>query len=356
MGADGLVLDAEAWAQVLTGLYGPVSTRVDPGEGFRAAVRVRELGAVRVSAVRCPPVEVRAAAGPCDERAARHHLALVLGGELVLDQAGRTARAGRGDLVLFDTGRPFRLRPTAPWNAVVTAHLAPTPPTRPTPSSLPSPPPPPGGPRQLVARELPGREGVAALVAGFLAGLARDATPYRPCEELRLGMVVTDLVGALRDQWLGEEDPEPPVLLPRIQAYVLRHLGDGGLTPDRVAAAHHISTRYLHRLFQRQGLTVAAWIKAQRLERCRRDLADPHLRRLPVYAIGARWGFANAADFSRAFRTAYGITPTCFREGGSEGEGRGQTRGEPAVRVRSQPRISARSANDSHATPQQTQR
>ncbi|WP_405907422.1 MULTISPECIES: helix-turn-helix domain-containing protein [unclassified Streptomyces] len=353
MGADGLVVDAEAWAEVLTGLYGPVSTRVDPGEGFRAAVRVRELGAVRVSAVRCPPVEVRAAAGPCDESAARHHLALVLGGELVLDQAGRTTRVGRGDLVLFDTGCPFRLRPTAPWNAVVTAHLAPTPPT---PSSSPPPSLPPGGPGRLVARELPGREGVAALVAGFLAGLARDATPYRPCEELRLGMVVTDLVGALRDQGLGEEDPEPPVLLPRIQAYVLRHLGDGGLTPDRVAAAHHISTRYLHRLFQRQGLTVAAWIKAQRLERCRRDLADPHLRRLPVYAIGARWGFANAADFSRAFRTAYGITPTCFREGGSEGEGRGQTRGEPAVRVRSQPRISARSANDSHATPQQTHR
>ncbi|MFD3933324.1 helix-turn-helix domain-containing protein [Streptomyces sp. NPDC058614] len=345
MGADGLVLDAEAWAEVLTGLYGPVSTRVDPGEGFRAAVRVRELGAVRVSAVRCPPVEVRAAAGPCDEGAARHHLALVLGGELVLDQAGRTARAGRGDLVLFDTARPFRLRPTAPWNAVVTAHLEPSPPT---PSSSPLPPPPPGGPGRLLARELPGREGLAALVAGFLAGLARDATPYRPCEELRLGMVVTDLVGALRDQGLGEEEPEPPVLLPRIQAYVLRHLGDGGLTPDRVAAAHHISTRYLHLLFQRQGLTVAAWIKAQRLERCRRDLADPQLRRQPVYAIGARWGFPNAADFSRAFRTAYGITPTCFREG--------EGRGEPAMRVRSLPRNSARSANDSHATPQQTQR
>ncbi|MFF1683377.1 helix-turn-helix domain-containing protein [Streptomyces sp. NPDC058256] len=356
MGADGLVLDAEAWAQELTGLYGPVSTRVDPGEGFRAAMRVRELGAVRVSAVRCPPVEVRAAAGPCDESAARHHLALVLGGELVLDQAGRTTRVGRGDLVLFDTGRPFRLRPTAPWNAVVTAHLAPTLPTPPTPASSTPPPLPPGGPGRLVARELPGREGLAALVAGFLAGLARDATPYRPCEELRLGMVVTDLVGALRDQGLGEEDPEPPVLLPRIQAYVLRHLGDGGLTPDRVAAAHHISTRYLHRLFQRQGLTVAAWIKAQRLERCRRDLADPHLRRLPVYAIGARWGFANAADFSRAFRTAYGITPTCFREGEGGSEGRGQARGEPAVRVRSQPRNSARSANDSHATPQQTHR
>ncbi|MCX5559379.1 helix-turn-helix domain-containing protein [Streptomyces sp. NBC_00038] len=352
MGADGLVLDVEAWARVLTGLYGPVSTRVDPGEGFRAAVRVRELGAVRVSAVRCPPVEVVADAVPCDERGARHHLALVLDGELVLDQAGRTTRVGRGDLVLFDTGCPFRLRPTAPWNAVVTAHLAPTPPTPSAPLSLP--PQSPGGPGRLTARELPGREGLAALVAGFLAGLARDATPYRPCEELRLGTVVTDLVGALRDQWLGEEDPEPPVLLPRIQAYVLRHLGDGGLTPDRVAAAHHISTRYLHRLFQRQGLTVAAWIKAQRLERCRRDLADPHLRRLPVYAIGARWGFANAADFSRAFRTAYGITPTCFREG--EGGGGGEGRGVPAVRVRSLPRNSARSANDRHATPQQTHR
>ncbi|MET9083466.1 helix-turn-helix domain-containing protein [Streptomyces sp. NPDC004237] len=76
------------------------------------------------------------------------------------------------------------------------------------------------------------------------------------------------------------------VLLGRIEAYILHHLCE---------------------------LTVAAWIKAQRPTHCRHDLADPGLCRLPVHAIAARWGFAQSADFSRAFRAAYGTTPTGFR-------------------------------------------
>ncbi|MEU6352363.1 helix-turn-helix domain-containing protein [Streptomyces sp. NPDC047072] len=287
-------MDAETWTRELG----------KPGS-------TRELGAVRLSAVRCPALSLTGDGG------GPYHLALLLAGELVVDQEGRTARAGRGDLVLLDGGRPFRLAFTAPRNTVVTAHLPVVP----------------GAPAQCVARTFNGRDGLGGLVAGLLTGLTRDTTPYRPDEERRLGSAVLELTGALLDLRPSEPVPEP--LLPRIQAYVLQHLGDGRLTPDDVAAAHHISTRYLHRLFQRQGLTVAAWIKAQRLERCRRDLADQRLAHLPVCAIGARWGFPQPADFSRAFRTAYGIAPTAFR-------------------VRSVPTNSARAANDSPLAAQQT--
>ncbi|WP_329336618.1 helix-turn-helix domain-containing protein [Streptomyces sp. NBC_00663] len=149
---------------------------------------------------------------------------------------------------------------------------------------------------------------LAPPLAGLVTGEARDTTPYRPVDALRLGPAVLELAGALLDVGpSGARHPEarrPDPLLPRIQAYVLPHLGDGRLTPDDVAAAPHISTRYLHRLFQRQGLTVAVWIKAQRLERCRRDLADVRLAHVSVHVIAACWGFAQPADFSRAFRTA----------------------------------------------------
>jgi AraC-like DNA-binding protein len=60
-------------------------------------------------------------------------------------------------------------------------------------------------------------------------------------------------------------------------------------------------------------LTVAAWIRHQRLECCRADLTDPRLRGMPVQAIGARWGFRSPADFSRAFRAAHGIPPGDYR-------------------------------------------
>jgi len=51
--------------------------------------------------------------------------------------------------------------------------------------------------------------------------------------------------------------------------------------PGTVAAAHYISVRYLYRLFDAQGTTVAAWIRPRRLERCRVDLADPLARIIP---------------------------------------------------------------------------
>lgn len=299
---DGTVRGVKAWAEALSGLYGPVGVGAE--QGFCATVRVRELGAVRVSAVDCPAAEIRGTAGPCEARAARYHLVLVLGGEVVLEQAGRMVRVGRaraGGLVLLDTDQQFRMCLTGVRNAVVGTHLRAA--ER-------------DGLGRLVARELPGREQLAVLAAEFLAGLARDTTPCGPIGELRLGAAVTELVRALLDQRpVDEEGPATPVLLRRIQLYILDHLDDGRLTPDQIAEAHHISTRYLHRLFQGQELTVAAWIKAQRLERCRRDLADPGLCPLPVHIIGARWGFDRPADFSRAFRAAYGITPTGFRAG-----------------------------------------
>ena len=80
-----------------------------------------------------------------------------------------------------------------------------------------------------------------------------------------------------------------------------------------IAAAHGISVRSLHRLFRGGNVTVTGWIRECRLDRCRRDLIDPHFRAKPVHAIAARWGLPDAAHFSRAFRAAYGFSPQVYR-------------------------------------------
>jgi AraC-like DNA-binding protein len=81
-----------------------------------------------------------------------------------------------------------------------------------------------------------------------------------------------------------------------------------------VADAHHVSLRTLQRVFQVHDLTVASWIRARRLDRCRRDLADPQKRGVPIQAIAAQWALAPGAQFSRAFREAYGLGPQAFRD------------------------------------------
>ncbi|MGW7381446.1 helix-turn-helix domain-containing protein [Streptomyces sp. NPDC054794] len=102
-------------------------------------------------------------------------------------------------------------------------------------------------------------------------------------------------------------------LLHDINTFIENHLADAGLTPASIAAAHHISVRYLHHLFQRDRRTVGTYVRQRRLERCRADLADPALAGRGVGQVGRHWGFRDPAVFSRAFKSAYGVTPGAYR-------------------------------------------
>lgn len=175
-----------------------------------------------------------------------------------------------------------------------------------------------GRAHEVVGRRISGREGMGALLAGLLVQLTSNTSSYRAADAERLGRVVTDLVTAVFAHTLDAEPCLPPetharTLVLRIKAFIRRHLGDPDLTPAKVAAAHHISRSYLYRLFQGEGLSVASYIREQRLANAHRELTDPSLRQLPIQAIAARWGYPRPGDFTRAFRTAHGITPSELR-------------------------------------------
>jgi AraC-like DNA-binding protein len=97
------------------------------------------------------------------------------------------------------------------------------------------------------------------------------------------------------------------------RAFISAHLADTGLTPSLVAASQGISTRYLHKLFEAEGQSVAAFIRDRRLEQCRRDLADPEQIHRTVMDIAFQWGFNDAAHFSRIFKRRFGVSPTEYR-------------------------------------------
>ena len=82
-----------------------------------------------------------------------------------------------------------------------------------------------------------------------------------------------------------------------------------------IASANHISVRYLHKLFHEEGTSVARWVRERRLDNCRRDLEDPALARRGVQAIARRWGFQDAAHFTRIFKASFGEPPGQYRRG-----------------------------------------
>lgn len=167
--------------------------------------------------------------------------------------------------------------------------------------------------RTITGTLFSGHCGTSGIVAGYLARLADQAAALDPYTGRRLAMTAVDLLTVLVRERQGRLDPHASEsargMLARVKAYILRHLADPGLSPERIAAAHHISVRYLHKLFRSEGITVGRWIHRERLERCRRDLSRPSRTAPAVSAVAQRWGFVSASHFSRVFRTAYGMSP-----------------------------------------------
>ncbi|MGP8299477.1 helix-turn-helix domain-containing protein [Streptomyces inhibens] len=302
--ADRLPYGAEGLEQTPA----PLHLSSDHAHDFRATQRVWDLGAVSVWSatiqqlvMRCTPKLIRRSAPEM------YHVSLVVGGSGIVSWGDNEVVFRPSDLVINDTSLPWEIhggRTTVTSVGVeVPKALLPL-------------------PRAMAGRTLPrrmsSRDGIGALLAQFLTQLSADTTPYQPSDGPRLGTVLTDLVAALFAHALETGNTLPTethrrTLVLRIKRFIQEHLHDPRLTPADIAAAHHISTSYLHRLFQDEEATVAAWIRLQRLDAARRDLTDPALGSTPIHAIAARWGFPRAADFSRAFRTAYGTPPKDYR-------------------------------------------
>jgi len=94
--------------------------------------------------------------------------------------------------------------------------------------------------------------------------------------------------------------------------YIDRHLGDP-LPLDHLAEIAAFSKYHFHRIFfAMRGETPGQFIQRLRLERAARLLLGN--RDLSVTEIAFDSGFHDAAAFSRAFRNAFGTTPSGYRE------------------------------------------
>lgn len=94
-----------------------------------------------------------------------------------------------------------------------------------------------------------------------------------------------------------------------IKHYISKHIKEANLTPTRIAEQHCISTRYLHILFKGEGISVSEWIKKERIEGCRADIARSLYTHVAVCDIAYAWGFNDLSTFYRLFKQATGVTP-----------------------------------------------
>ncbi|GAA3094846.1 helix-turn-helix domain-containing protein [Streptomyces echinatus] len=296
------------WAECVGRTHAPVRMNSESPADFQAEQRVLDLGAVSLLPQFFQQVVIQRTPKLIRQSDPElYHVSLVMKGTGTATWEDHQAAYRPTDLHFNDSSVPWEIRTgkdpvTAVGLEVPKSMLA--------------------LPREMSGRTLPRRipagSGIGTLLSQFLIQVTKDAAGYQPSDGARLGRVAAELVAALFAHAIENENLLPPdtrrrTLVLRIKHHIQQHLQDPQLSPATIAAAHHISVSYLHRLFEGEDATVAVWIRRRRLEAARRELTDPALRTVPIHRIAARSGFPRAADFSRAFRGTYGLTPRDYR-------------------------------------------
>jgi AraC-like DNA-binding protein len=296
----------ELWTDAHQSEFPAIGLRSDHSKSFIGRMWRHDLGALSIhrlvaeaSTVRRTPTMI------LSEDPGLLQLTLLVRGRWCVTQDGRTSELEAGDLTSYTSWQPFEVRALTPFEMILLG--VPEALLRPHAYRV----------SRRTALRVHGDSGAGRIMRQYLqAVLLGLQEGVLGMDRGQLAESTVDLVRALH---LQDESPETygrrssDVLVGRIHAFIDVHLGDPDLSRERIAREHFISKSYLDKLFEAEGTSVWQSIKHRRLDRCRRDLQDVRLRQESILEIASRWGFTNAAHFSRTFAAAFGMSPSEFR-------------------------------------------
>ena len=227
----------------------------------------------------------------------------------MVSQDDRQVAVPPGEIVTFDSSRPYTLTMPEPFRmvSVRAQHQS----LGLTPDST----------RGLEASSWSSQTGIGALASRTLATLGQHLTEFdeasdeaslEPLRSTVVGLVTTLFAEPL--QPAGDPRLDRGTLMASVCRTARECLADTELNPAMLARRHSISLRSLQLLFADHGTSPARWIRDERLHRVRADLTDPRLAHLTVAMIGERWGLVDASQVSRLFRAKYGVSPSQYRK------------------------------------------
>lgn len=109
-----------------------------------------------------------------------------------------------------------------------------------------------------------------------------------------------------QDAWMS--------LLNQAKAYLLAHLTEPDLTPDRLAAELGVSRRSLYKAFEQAREKPQAFLLRARLQRCRELLQGDLGMHRNLADLALSHGFSDAAHFSRTYKKVFGESPSQARQ------------------------------------------
>lgn len=260
----------------------------------------RVLGAVAISDIECQAMQVGNRGGSQIGRLGGEDflVSTLTRGSARLEQGGRLALQGPGDIVIYDAAQQFSYF-IAESSHILLARV----------------------PRRLMLGRLQNAERLTAITIGGATPLGNlAASMVRSVASLdlagngaasaRVGASLVNILSAAIEIEIStyqSVSDRQVALRKRAKAYMRARIDDPDLDVNAIAQAVHVSSRTLGRAFALEGTTAMRWLWKERLEACRAALTDGRIKQVSDGALA--YGFVSPSHFSRMFRLTYGIQP-----------------------------------------------
>jgi AraC family transcriptional regulator, positive regulator of tynA and feaB len=230
---------------------------------------------------------------------------VLLSGDYALEQDGKEAVLQPGDMTIYDATRPHRVQCPRDFGKLILSIPRPLLRARMA------------GVEHCTALKISGAGGIGAVTSEFLRASSQQADNLTASDISTLADHTLDLltlaVASVRpaDFTLSRSRS---VSLYRIKALIEKCLQDSDLDTAMITRHAGLSARYINGLFGEEGTSLMRYVWKRRLENCAKEMREPRHDSDPIADIAFRWGFGDAAHFSRAFKQHFGQAPREFRQ------------------------------------------
>ena len=233
-------------------------------------------------------------------------MVMLLSGDYLMQQNGRDVLLQPGDMTLYDATRPHQVHCQGESTEVIYLSIPRTV-MRDRVSGI----------DNCTALRIPGKQGIGSIAGNFLRSSVTHADQLQSHEFSSLAEHALDLLAlAVNSVRPGDFSlsRSRTVSLNMIKTFIEQNLRNTGLDTGLIVRHAGLSARYINTLFEDEQTSLMRYVWNRRLENCRKELKNPLYAGYRLSDIAFRWGFNDAAHFSRAFKQQFGCSPREFRQ------------------------------------------